>query len=92
MVEIHQGIVVQSQSLRSALEDGEHHFEISDNIVSGMSASSTVVLFSVYTVTGEKSDIGDLKLRTNQILGVVLASTWSGSNGCAQARMYRSVQ
>ena len=50
MVEIHQGIVVQSQSLRSALEDGEHHFEISDNIVSGMSASSTEVLFSVYTV------------------------------------------
>jgi hypothetical protein len=51
MVENHQGIVVQSQSLRSALEDGEHHFEISDNIVSGMSASSTVVLFSVYTVS-----------------------------------------
>jgi len=34
-------------------------------------------------LAGEKSDIGDLKLRTNQILEVVLASTLSGSNGCA---------
>ena len=31
MVESHQGIVVQSQSLWSAFGDGEHHFESSDN-------------------------------------------------------------
>ena len=51
MIKVYRAIVVQSQSLWSALRTASHHFEVSDNIVSGMSASSTVAIFSVDTVS-----------------------------------------
>ena len=74
-IKVHQEAAHISQSKWSAFGAGESTFFGCDNIVSEMSASSTVVLFSVYTVSTVKSQ--KFKIRCKLFLRPIKEETKS---------------